>query len=587
MNSPVLHLSPSAMKIIERLFTSLYPLFIFAILLIFIGIGLRDPWPADEPRFALVAKEMVESGQWFFPARAEELYPDKPPIFMWAIALFYWLTGSLRLSFLLPSALSGLLTIFLVYDIGKRLWDKKTGLIAGWLLLFSFQFLLQSKTAQIDATVCAFITLGCYGLLRFCLVDGKYRWYALAWFFMGVGVITKGVGFLPLLMLIPYAIYRIKTRGSLHVASSPWWAWLAGPVIMLGAIGLWFVPMLIIVAGSENAAFELYRDNILFRQTVTRYTDSWHHIKPAWYYITNVIPVFWLPLSVFLPCLLKPWFVAFKQLDARVILPIGWVLLVIIFFSVSPGKRGVYILPALPMLALSIAPFFAVFLHSKLAKNTLFGLSLFLGCGLTLIAILGLADVHAITKLTHKIDIEPWYLFLGIGVSSLLAMFLLRRFSRWVAWPVLFSALWIGYSTYGYHLRNEVSTPLSIYAKAQLLIDSQSELALIDFSEQFILFSPYPIVHFGYHTTLENQLLAAYQWQQHEKQYLLIEDIQIDESCFDSKQAIDLGFAHRRHWMLLPLTAKKASCTYSDPGLPIYHYAAKQVADYSLRLILR
>jgi 4-amino-4-deoxy-L-arabinose transferase-like glycosyltransferase len=68
MNSPVLHLSPSAMKIIERLFTSLYPLFIFAILLIFIGIGLRDPWPADEPRFALVAKEMVESGQWFFPA---------------------------------------------------------------------------------------------------------------------------------------------------------------------------------------------------------------------------------------------------------------------------------------------------------------------------------------------------------------------------------------------------------------------------------------------------------------------------------------------------------------------------------------
>lgn len=26
------------------------------------GLGLRDPWPADEPRFALVAKEMVETG---------------------------------------------------------------------------------------------------------------------------------------------------------------------------------------------------------------------------------------------------------------------------------------------------------------------------------------------------------------------------------------------------------------------------------------------------------------------------------------------------------------------------------------------
>ena len=53
-------------------------LFVLASVLIFIGLGLRDPWPADEPRFAQVAKEMVETGQWFFPARAGEFYPDKP-----------------------------------------------------------------------------------------------------------------------------------------------------------------------------------------------------------------------------------------------------------------------------------------------------------------------------------------------------------------------------------------------------------------------------------------------------------------------------------------------------------------------------
>ena len=38
------------------------------------GLGLRDPWPADEPRFALVAKQMVESGQWLFPFRGGEIY---------------------------------------------------------------------------------------------------------------------------------------------------------------------------------------------------------------------------------------------------------------------------------------------------------------------------------------------------------------------------------------------------------------------------------------------------------------------------------------------------------------------------------
>ena len=35
-----------------------------ALLVLGAGLGLRDPWPADEPRFALVARQMVESGQW-------------------------------------------------------------------------------------------------------------------------------------------------------------------------------------------------------------------------------------------------------------------------------------------------------------------------------------------------------------------------------------------------------------------------------------------------------------------------------------------------------------------------------------------
>ena len=39
---------------------------LFALLILATGLGLRDPWPADEPRFALVAKQMVESGDWLF-----------------------------------------------------------------------------------------------------------------------------------------------------------------------------------------------------------------------------------------------------------------------------------------------------------------------------------------------------------------------------------------------------------------------------------------------------------------------------------------------------------------------------------------
>ncbi|MBL8246707.1 MAG: glycosyltransferase family 39 protein, partial [Rhodanobacteraceae bacterium] len=95
-----------------------------ALLLIGAGIGLRDPWPADEPRFALVAKQMVDSGEWLFPHRGNELYSDKPPMFMWMQAAASTLTGSWRIGFLLPSLLSGLLTLALVFDLSRRLHGR-------------------------------------------------------------------------------------------------------------------------------------------------------------------------------------------------------------------------------------------------------------------------------------------------------------------------------------------------------------------------------------------------------------------------------------------------------------------------------
>ena len=56
-------------------------------LLVATGVGLRDPWPADEPRFALVARDMVASHQWLVPYVGGDVYADKPPLFFWLIAI--------------------------------------------------------------------------------------------------------------------------------------------------------------------------------------------------------------------------------------------------------------------------------------------------------------------------------------------------------------------------------------------------------------------------------------------------------------------------------------------------------------------
>ena len=186
-------------------------LFFFACALIFVGLGFRDAWPPDEPRFALVAKEMVNSGQWLVPMRGGEIYPDKPPVFMWCIAFFYLLTGSLKVAMLLPNAIASLVTLGLTYNLSLRLASEKAAMLSMLVLLLSPQFLIQAKFAQIDALVACFIWIGVYGLIQHFYVRVSWRWYFTAWFFMGLGIITKGVGFLPILLFIPIAFFAFTS----------------------------------------------------------------------------------------------------------------------------------------------------------------------------------------------------------------------------------------------------------------------------------------------------------------------------------------------------------------------------------------
>ena len=221
-----------------------------AITLLFAGLGLRDPWPADEPRFALVAKQMVESGQWLFPMRGDELYPDKPPLLMWLQAVFLSITGSVRWSFLLPSLLSSLGTLAMVRDLGRRLWNPQTGALASWALLFALQFTFQAKRAQIDPLVVFCITLSVYGIVRHLLRGPDTRWWAIGWFAAGLGVISKGVGVIALLVLVPAAFAWMRRWPGIGRVRAR--EWFAGIAMLLLPIALWLLPMLLVVRASGD-----------------------------------------------------------------------------------------------------------------------------------------------------------------------------------------------------------------------------------------------------------------------------------------------------------------------------------------------
>ena len=266
---------------------------VVALLLLGTGLGLRDPWPSDEPRFTLVAKHMVESGDWLFPRRGTELYSDKPPMLMWFEAVFYTLVRDWRVAFLLPSLLAALGTLWCVYDLGRRLWTRRVGLYAAWALLFTLQFAYQSKKAQIDPLVCFWITLANYGLLRHLLRGPDWRMWTLGWFAAGLGTITKGVGGLALLMVLPAAIASLRGWPGVRVHARNWRFWL-GPLAFAAAASLWLVPMVTAALHHAEPEYRAYLNDILFRQTAGRYAKSWDHPQPPWYHF-EVMATAWLP----------------------------------------------------------------------------------------------------------------------------------------------------------------------------------------------------------------------------------------------------------------------------------------------------
>ena len=535
-------------------------LLLLALVVLSAGIGLRDPWPADEPRFALIARDMVESGQWFFPRVAGVLYADKPPVFFWLIASFYWLTGSLRVAFLLPSLLAALGTLWLVYDLGARLWGRRTALYAAALLLVTLQFSLQARTAQIDAVLTFWTTLGLYGLCRHLLLGPQWRWYLAGFAAAGAGVITKGVGILPLLVFIPWALARIRGWNALPRFRGGW-RWAAGPIAMLAVIGSWLAPMVVLVHLSGDPSYDAYRDEILFRQTAVRYADAWHHIKPFWYYVVEVIPVFWLPLSLALPWLIPAWRRDLREGDARLLLLLGWIALVVLFFSVSPGKRGVYLLPAVPALALVAAPHARALLARPGVQRAGFAvLALFVAAlGLALLYFAAIAPEKGLA-LAEKYEVAPWT-FLGVLCAAGTAWLAAGPRRGMYAIGGYLLSFWLLYGLYAYPLLNHARSPASMMAEVGRRIGPDAALGLVAWKEQIVLHADRRIVHFGYRQYgNEAEWDQAIRWlASGRKRYLLLPDGAVHD-CLLRSRLLQIDHIHRADWFLAGADSVKPDC---------------------------
>ena len=338
-------------------------------LLVLPGLGRRDLWNPDEARYAEVAREMLAGGDLVVPHLNGEIYTQKPPLFFWSIALAGTLGGGLNeFTARLPVALAGVGTLLLVFAIGHRLFGRRAALLAAAAFITCAEVFWHSRFGQIDMLLTFWVTLEVWLWLSAWREDRPALSLA-AFAVAGVATITKGpVGLLPpLLSLLAFFALTRQWRAMRRL-------WIGRGLLVWAAVVLaWLVPVSL-SAGRE------YVEHIVFTQNVTRYADPWHHHQP-WYYYLTVIPAEFFPWSFLLPTaivvgwrrLVAPAGIVGRQrggeegdrqvpadwsadpLAARGFLfALCWMVVTVLFFSLSPAKRTVYVLTMYPAMALMV-----------------------------------------------------------------------------------------------------------------------------------------------------------------------------------------------------------------------------------------
>ncbi len=310
------------------------------------GLGWRDLWNPDEARYAEVAREMQLSGSWSVPQLNGEVYTQKPPLLFWLIIASSWLTGGVNeVSARIPSALAAIGTLILVFRIGERLFNRRAAWLAALAIATCFKVLWQGRFGQIDMLLTFLVTLGVWFWVRG-YTEGKPGLYPLFFVSTGLATLAKGpAGFLPPLLAILAFLLSTKDRDEIRRFRIG-----RGFLIWAAVVLAWLVP-----AGISGG--REYLDQIVFRQNVTRYADPWHHFQP-WYYYLTIIPAEFFPWSFFLPgAIVLGW----KKMEGKdrkgFLFALAWMVVTVVFFSISPAKRSVYILTMYPAMALLVGAF--------------------------------------------------------------------------------------------------------------------------------------------------------------------------------------------------------------------------------------
>ncbi|MDD5598657.1 MAG: glycosyltransferase family 39 protein, partial [Victivallaceae bacterium] len=398
-----------------------------AVFALFWGLGYYALW-GSEDRWAEIVREMMLNKDFLHPAINGQVYFDKPLLSYWLIAAVAYLFDNLdEFIVRMPSALTALAAVFGTVYIGRKLFDRQTGLTSGWILLSSFGFLFWGRSAAADIENLAAIVLA---VAWFMAREEKAGFFSYLLFYLVcfLGAMTKGLPavVVPLLVVTPYLL--MESRWKKHLRFSNFFAFLIGGAIYL--LPFYLAARLEMPAHYFTPISNLNGLELVWQENILRIYDPLDHNEEYWFCYFYHIPRIIAPWIVFfIPAVITVG-MRWKKLDKNDKWLSWATLLVFIVFSASSSRRWYYILPIAPFCAVMAARFLCTSFREDWERLVI---------EVVRWVIVGVAIIEAISivfaslwKQLFDIDL-PWTLLISIpvfGIITLAVMFIDERGDR-------------------------------------------------------------------------------------------------------------------------------------------------------------
>jgi 4-amino-4-deoxy-L-arabinose transferase-like glycosyltransferase len=309
-----------------------------------------------------VAREMLERSDWITPVLGGQAWLEKPPLYYWQAMLAYSVFGVSDAAARVPAAIDATLLVVAVYLFFRR-FRRGLEVDAALITASCAGIIGYARAASMDMALAAAFSIGM--LAWWAWRESDRRAYLAAFYiFIALGMLAKGP-VAPFLAAAVIVLFALGTREYRLVLKT---LWLPG-VLLFCTIALpWYGAVQL-----RNPQF--FREFILQHNLARFSSDLYHHRQPFWYYLP-VTAIAFLPWTVFvITAMVQPlriWWAERKTVSPEPdlewqfsLFACCWLVVPVVFFSVSQSKLPGYILPSIPAGAVLLA----LYLRQQLADE--------------------------------------------------------------------------------------------------------------------------------------------------------------------------------------------------------------------------